>query len=132
VPIQATRSGQSRDYLRFAAQRSLSTINFGGNISIFLNGLGGAGDPDAKSFGASYLLGATHQILAVNKHHPPAAVKVVRTDYRESGEGHRAQAQDRLRELLQKRPKESTALLLSARLHMADGKRAEARQAAAW
>ena len=37
------------------AKRSLSTIGFGGNISAFLNGIGGAGDPNAKSFGASYL-----------------------------------------------------------------------------
>lgn len=45
-------------------------------------------------------------------------------------DGHRAAAQERLHEVLQKHPKDSTALLLSARLYLADNKRADARKSA--
>jgi len=49
----------------------------------------------------------------------------------DAAEGRRAPALARLREVLEKYPKDSSALLLSARLYVVDGKRAEARQAVA-
>jgi tetratricopeptide (TPR) repeat protein len=48
----------------------------------------------------------------------------------DASEGRRSQAQERLREVLDKHPKDTSALLLSARLFAADGKRADARKAA--
>lgn len=59
------------------------------------------------------------------------AAATVRLAALDAAEGNRAQAQDRLREVLQKQPKNATALLLSARLYFADGKRNEARRATA-
>jgi tetratricopeptide (TPR) repeat protein len=48
----------------------------------------------------------------------------------DAGEGHLADAQQRLREVLDKEPKNATALLLSARISIADGKRDAARTSA--
>jgi tetratricopeptide (TPR) repeat protein len=62
-----------------------------------------------------------------DKMYVPASVRLAALD---AAEGHRAQAQDRLHEVLEKQPKEASALLLSARLFFLDGKRAEAKKAA--
>jgi tetratricopeptide (TPR) repeat protein len=56
-----------------------------------------------------------------------ASVRLASLDARD---GQRAAAQDRLHQVLQKHAKDSTALLLSARLSLADNKRADARKSA--
>ena len=48
----------------------------------------------------------------------------------DAAEGHHAQAQDRLHDVLQKQPKDPQALLLSARISLVDGKRDDARRTA--
>ena len=59
------------------------------------------------------------------------AAATVRLAALDAAEGNRAQAQDRLHEVLQKHPKDPRALLLSARVSVADGKRDEARRSVA-
>jgi len=56
-----------------------------------------------------------------------ASVRLASLD---ASEGHRADALNRLHDVLQKHPTNSSALLLSARLYLMDGKRAEAKKAA--
>src|SRR5436190_1875422 len=65
-------------------------------------------------------------LTELSTHAEGSAVATTRLAVIDAAEGHRAQALDRLRGLLTKRPKDSAALLLSARLLLADGKRDEA------
>lgn len=69
-----------------------------------------------------------HELTGQDEGYAAASVRLAALD---AAEGRRTQAQALLREVLQKKPKESTVLLLSARLYLADGKRREAREAAA-
>ena len=66
----------------------------------------------------------------IGTHDEGSAVATTRLAVIDAAEGHRAQALDRLREILTKHPKDSQALLLTARLLLADGKRDEALAAA--
>ena len=68
------------------------------------------------------------ELAAHDTSYARASVRLAALD---AAEGRRAPAQDRLREVLEKQPKEVSALLLSARLFFADGKRADAKKAAA-
>src|SRR5207344_793829 len=67
----------------------------------------------------------------VATHDQGFAAATVRLAALDAAEGDRAQAQDRLHEVLQKHPKDPRALLLSARISVADGKRDDARRAVA-
>src|SRR5580765_746244 len=67
----------------------------------------------------------------VATHDQGFATATVRLAALDAADGDRAQAQDRLHEVLQKHPKDPRALLLSARISVADGKRDEARRAVA-
>jgi tetratricopeptide (TPR) repeat protein len=70
-----------------------------------------------------------HELAAKNSAaYAAASVRLAALD---AADGHRAVAQDRLHEVLKKHPKDAAALLLSARLYLVDGKRSDARQAAA-
>jgi len=68
------------------------------------------------------------QLAAKDTTYVRASVRLAALD---AAEGRRAPALALLREVLQKYPKDSSALLLSARLYFVEGKRAEARQAVA-
>jgi len=68
------------------------------------------------------------EIAANESAYAQANVRLAALD---AAEGHRAQAQQRIREVLEKRPRDTPALLLNARLFFLEGKRAEARRAAA-
>ena len=61
----------------------------------------------------------------MTRHTWRASVRLAAID---AADGHHAQAQDRLHDVLQKHPKDPQALLLSARVYVADGKRDEARR----
>lgn len=69
-----------------------------------------------------------HELAAKDTVYATASVRLAALD---AAEGRRTQALALLREVLQKHPKDMAALLMSARLYFADGKRGEARQAAA-
>ena len=69
-----------------------------------------------------------HELAAKDAVYARASVRLAALD---AAEGRRTQALALLREVLQKHPKDSAALLMSARLYFADGKRGDARQAAA-
>ena len=68
-----------------------------------------------------------HELEAKESVYARAKVRLAALD---AAEGRRAQAQDLLREVLEKQPKDGPALLLSARLFFIDGKRVEAKKAA--
>ena len=70
---------------------------------------------------------ARRLLVDIAAHEASFATANIRLAALDAAEGHRAQAQERLRDVLQKQPKEPTALLLSARVSLADGKRDEAR-----
>src|SRR6266851_4450891 len=66
----------------------------------------------------------------LSTHDESSAVATTRLAVIDAAEGHRAEALDRVRGILEKHPKDSEALLLKARLLLVDGKREEALAAA--